>query len=303
MNRFILLVILALSLRWNCTSRPPQESYTNPILSGFYPDPSICRVANESYWLTSTFGYFPAIPVFSNTDLVHWRPIGQVMNRPERLNLDGLGVSCGIFAPAIRPHRSTLYVTCTLVDGGGNFAVTAANPEGPWSDPVWLPEINGIDPSLFFDDGGGAHIVYNPIPPDNAPLFEGHRTIRMWKFDADRLSTGPDEIILVNGGADISKKPVWIEAPHLFHRDGWYLLIAAEGGTAEGHSEVVFRHQAVERPYLPRDKNPILTQRQLDPRRPSPITSTGHAARNVAGGFSRLPAISAGGSELLQHRA
>jgi len=249
----------------------------NPILPGFYPDPSICRVGDDYYVVNSSFAYFPGIPIFQSKDLSHWTLLGHVMDRAEQLNLDSLGVSRGIFAPAIRYSRGVFYVTCTLVDRGGNFVVTAKSAAGPWSNPVWLPEINGIDPSLFFDDDGKAYVIYNSVAPDDTPLYQGHRTIRMYEFDIQGLKVTGTERILVNGGTDLSRKPIWIEAPHIFRRDGYYFLIAAEGGTADQHSEVVFRSRAVEGPYVPYEKNPILTQRHLDPRRDRPVTCTGHA--------------------------
>ncbi len=253
------------------------EIFFNPILSGFYPDPSICRVDDNYFLVNSTFVYFPGITVFQSKDLVNWKLIGHVLDRIEQVNLNGLGVSRGVFAPSIRYHDGTFYVTCTLVDAGGNFIVTAKNPAGPWSNPVFIPEINGIDPSLFFDDDGKVYILYNSVAPDNKPLYDGHRTIRMYEFDIKKLKVVGEEKILINGGTDISKKPIWIEGPHIFKKDGYYFLIAAEGGTAEGHSEVVFRSLKVEGPYVPYEKNPILTQRHLNQRRDFPITSTGHA--------------------------
>jgi alpha-N-arabinofuranosidase len=253
------------------------KGFTNPILSGFYPDPSICRVGSDYYLVASSFAYFPGIPIFHSNDLANWKQIGHVMDRPEQLDTDGLGVSRGIFAPAIRYHNGVFYVTCTLVDKGGNFVVTAKKAEGPWSNPVWVPQINGIDPSMFFDDNGKAYILYNSIAPDDKPLYNGHRTLRMYQFDAANLKVMGDEILLVNGGVDLTKKPIWIEAPHIFQKDGYYYLIAAEGGTADQHSEVVFRSKNVAGPYAPYVRNPILTQRHLDPKRKNAITSTGHA--------------------------
>ena len=254
-----------------------KREFTNPILSGFYPDPSICRVGSDYYLVNSTFAYFPGIPVFHSKDMVNWELIGHVMDRPEQMDLDGFGVSRGIFAPAIRYKDGIFYVTCTLVDGGGNFIVTAKSPEGPWSMPTWNPRIHGIDPSPYFDDTGKAYIVYNSVAPDNKPLYEGHRTIRMVELDPAALKIVGKEMILVNGGTDISKHPVWIEGPHLFKKDGYYYLIAAEGGTGDQHSEVVFRSARVDGGYVPFEKNPILTQRHLNPNRKNPITSTGHA--------------------------
>jgi len=253
------------------------NEFTNPILSGFYPDPSICRVNDDFYIVNSSFAYFPGIPVFHSIDLVHWSLIAHVLDRPEQLNLDSLGVSRGIFAPAIRYHGGLFYVTCTLVDRGGNFVVTSEKAEGPWSDPVWLPGINGIDPSLFFDNDGKAYLIYNSVAPGDRPLYDGHRTIRMRAFDPLHLRPTGDERILVDGGTDIGKKPVWIEGPHIFRKDDFYYLIAAEGGTGDQHSEVVFRSRDVGGPYVSCEKNPILTQRNLDPQREHPVTSTGHA--------------------------
>jgi xylan 1,4-beta-xylosidase len=253
------------------------KEFTNPILAGFYPDPSICRVDSDYYLVNSTFSYFPGIPVFHSRDLVHWKLIGYVLDRKEQLDLDKQGVSRGLFAPSIRYHKGLFYVTCTLVDSGGNFVATALNPAGPWSQRAWLRQVDGIDPSLFFDDDGKSYIVYNSIPPENKPLYDGHRTLRMFEFDADSLRVTGAEHLLVNGGTDISRKPVWIEAPHIFKKDGLYYLIAAEGGTAENHSEVVFRSGNVTGPYMPYEGNPILTQRNLDPSRRFPITCAGHA--------------------------
>lgn len=259
------------------TEAQMKTQYTNPILSGFYPDPSICRVKDDYYLVASTFAYFPGIPVFHSKDLVHWELAGHVMSRPEQMDLTGFGVSRGIFAPAIHFHKGLFYVTSTLVDGKGNFIVTAKNVAGPWTNPVWLPEINGIDPSLFFDDDGVTYIVYNSIAPDNRPLYDGHRTIRMRRFDLDRLQVTGEERILVNGGTDISKKPRWIEGPHIFKKWGWYYLVAAQGGTGYDHSVVAFRTKDLNSPFLPSASNPILTQNHLDSNRKDPVTSTGHA--------------------------
>lgn len=271
-------IILALIFLTRMASSEAQTSgqYTNPILAGFYPDPSICRVDKDYYLVSSTFAYFPGIPVFHSRDLVHWELIGHVMDRAEQMDLTGFGVSRGIFAPGIRYHDGTFYLTCTLVDGKNNFVCTAKDPAGPWSNPHWLPEINGIDPCLFFD-GPKTYIVYNSIPPNDKSLYNGHRTIRMRSFDLANLKVMDDERIIVNGGTDISKKPSWIEGPHLIKKDGYYYLIAAEGGTGYDHSVVAFRSPTIDGNFIPYEHNPILTQRNLDSSRNFPITSTGHA--------------------------
>lgn len=253
-----------------------QMTLPNPILAGFYPDPAICKVGADYYIVNSTFSYFPGIPVMHSRDLKNWKQIGNVISRPSQMDFMGETVSRGLFAPAINYHNGLFYVTCTDIDNGGNFVVTAKDPAGPWSDPVWIKEVHGIDPALFFE-GDKAYIIYNSNPPENKSLYPGHRTLRMYEFDPVNLKVVGEETLLVNGGVDISTKPVWIEGPHIYKRDGWYYLMAAEGGTAINHSEVILRSKNVRGPYIPYEKNPILTQRHLDPNRKNPITSTGHA--------------------------
>ena len=250
--------------------------YWNPILAGFYPDPSIVKAGDDYYLVTSSFVYFPGVPIFQSRDLVNWKQIGHVLTRPSQLNVDSAQVSRGIFAPVIRWHDGTFYMITTLVDRGGNFFVTATNPAGPWSDPVWLPEVDGIDPSLFFDDDGKAYVTNNG-PPIGAPLYEGHRAIWIQEFDQKSSKMIGPRRVIINGGVDLSKKPIWIEAPHILKVNGSYYLIAAEGGTAEEHSEVVFRSASVWGPYTPYAGNPILTQRHLAGDRPFPIIAAGHA--------------------------
>ena len=271
---FITIMIITLVGNSNVFS---QVNYTNPILAGFYPDPSICRVDNDYYLVNSSFAYFPGLPIFHSTDLVNWKQIGNAMNRNDQFKIGDAQVSRGLFAPAIHYHKGIFYIICTNVSVGGNFIITAKNPKGPWSNPVFTPAVNGIDPSLFFDDNGKVYITYNSDAPDNKPLYDGHRTIRLIEYDIATQKTVGDNKIIVNGGTDISKHPIWIEAPHLYKINNWYYLICAEGGTGDQHSEVIFRSKNIEGPYLSYENNPILTQRNLDPTRKNPITSTGHA--------------------------
>lgn len=251
------------------------DEYLNPILAGFYPDPSIVRVDDAYYLVNSSFAYYPGIPIFRSRDLVHWTQLGHVLTRPTQLPLDSLGISRGVFAPTIRHHDGTFYVICTLVDAGGNFLVTADDPAGPWSDPVWLP-FDGIDPSMFFDDDGRVYITNNGAP-DYEPLYEGHRALWIQEYDPKSREMVDPRRVIVDAGVDIEQEPIWIEAPHIFKVDGTYYLIAAEGGTGYDHSQVVFRSDDVFGPYEPYEHNPILTQRHLDPDRPHPVTSAGHA--------------------------
>ena len=126
---------------------PSKTTNTNPILPGFYPDPSICRVGEDYYLVTSTFAYFPGVPIFHSRDLIHWNQIGNILNRKSQLPLDGTETSEGIFAPTLRYHDGTFYMITTNVSANnplGNFIVTATDPAGPWSEPYPLGS-EGID--------------------------------------------------------------------------------------------------------------------------------------------------------------
>lgn len=255
------------------------SQFMNPILGGFYPDPSVCRKGDDYYLVNSSFSYFPGVPIFHSKDLVNWTPLGHVLNRTSQLKLDGIRLSGGIYAPAIQynPHNDMFYMITTCVDGIGNFLVKTDDPmKGEWSDPILLPQVGGIDPSLFFDDNGKGYIVNNDAPAAE-PQWNGHRAIWLHEFDVatDKVVGKPK--LVIDGGVDKNKKPVWIEGPHLYKVNGMYYLMAAEGGTGVNHSEVVFSSRNVNGPYKPCKINPILTQRDLPEDRVNPITSAGHA--------------------------
>jgi alpha-N-arabinofuranosidase len=254
-------------------------TFLNPILAGTFPDPSICRAGDDFYLVNSTIAYYPGIPILHSRDLVDWKIVGHALTRPSQTEaLREANTGTGVYAPTIAFHKGKFYVTCTLVGrGGGNFVVTAERPEGPWSDPIWFRQIQGIDPSVFFDDDGKAYFIHNGDAPDRKPLYNGHRAIYLWQVDVEqgKVISGPK--LVVNGGTDLAKKPIWIEAPHLLKKDGWYYLLCAEGGTGPAHSEVAFRSRTVDGPYEPFAANPILTQRNLSPSRPNPVTCAGHA--------------------------
>ncbi|QXP70791.1 glycoside hydrolase family 43 protein [Polaribacter sp. R2A056_3_33] len=284
MKNFFIIVIVSVFC-FNCsgkkenkmTSEFVETSFANPVLKGFYPDPSICKVDSSYYLINSTFAYFPGIPVFKSDDLVNWKQIGNALDRPEQLDLEGLEVSQGVFAPAISYHNGVFYIINTIVGGKNNFIISASNPAGPWSNPTWLPEVEGIDPSMFFDENGKTYVVFNSNPPNNLPEYDGHRTIKIIELDVKNLKTVGEAKIIINKGAKQEDKPIWIEGPHIYNRNGFYYVMAAEGGTAEDHSEVVFRSKSVLGPYKSYENNPILTQRNLKNTRKNPITSTGHA--------------------------
>lgn len=256
---------------------PGDDYFYNPILPGWYSDPSICKNGDDYFLVTSTFSYFPGVPIFHSKDLVNWKQIGNVLDRPSQLKLNGQRVSQGIFAPAIsyNPYNQTYYMITTNIRGG-NFFVKTKDPFGEWSDPIWLPDLHGIDPSFFFDDDGKAYIVNNDEPVGGSK-YEGHRAIRIQQFDVEKEKTFGPRNMLVNGGVNLAEKPIWIEGPHMYKINGKYYLMCAEGGTSVNHSEVIFRGDTPMGKFTPWDKNPILTQKNLDPNLPVPITCAGHA--------------------------
>lgn len=241
----------------------------NPVLPGHHPDPSLCRVGDDFYLVTSSFTYFPAIPVFHSRDLVHWRQIGSVIDRPDLVPLPGLESSDGIWAPTIRFHQGVFFVTCTVAAGRRgwiNFVTTATDPAGGWSDPVAL-DAEGIDPSLFFDEDGRAWYCAARDAADERERAE------LWiqEFDPVSLSlTGPQHVIWHG-----AMRGEWTEAPHIHKRNGTYWLIAAAGGTERNHAVVAASSSHVLGPYHSDPRNPLLTHRALDSA--YPVQNVGHA--------------------------
>lgn len=237
----------------------------NPLLSGFYPDPSICRVGDDFYMVTSSFSYFPGVPVFHSRDLVHWEQIGHCLHRPEQLPLDWQHISGGVYAPTIRFHDGMFYMVTTNVSHGGNFYVTAKDPAGPWSDPVYIRNAPGIDPTIFWDDDGTAYMTGTTDWQEHNP------GVWIGKIDvAAGCVTG--ERVLVWKGAMVN---AWSpEAPHIYKKDGWYYLMIAEGGTEDYHAVTIARSRDILGPYEGYAGNPILTHRHLGLN--YPICNVGH---------------------------
>jgi len=228
----------------------------NPVLPGFHPDPSVCRVGDDYYLACSSFEYFPGVPVFHSRDLVHWTQLGNALDRPSQLRLPpGMSSSGGIYAPTLRHHDDRFWLITTNVHDRGNALYTATDPAGPWSDPIRLPGVPGIDPDLAWDANGDCWCTTAGINQVRLDPYTG-RTIgspyRIWS------------------GSLGAKAP---EAPHLYRiGDYWYLLIA-EGGTERCHSVAIARGRTPAGPFEPCPANPILTHRGTD----HPIQNTGHA--------------------------
>lgn len=256
------------------------NEFYSPILQGCYPDPSICRKGDDYYLVCSSFAMFPGVPIFHSKDLVNWKQLGHVLDRTSQLQIEDCGISAGIYAPAIRynPNNDTFYMITTQFSGGfGNIVVKTQDPAKGWSDPIKL-NFEGIDPSMFFDEDGRAYVVHNDAPDAGTELYNGHRVIKVWEYDVekDQIIPGSDQII-VNGGVDLSKRPIWIEAPHIYKKGGKYYLMCAEGGTGGWHSEVIFISDNPKGPFTPAPNNPILSQRYLSKDREHLVDWAGHA--------------------------
>lgn len=239
-------------------SASAQDRYNNPVIPGFYPDPSICRVGEDYYLVNSSFDYFPGVPLWHSRDLVNWEQIGHCLSRKSQVDLTDTRSWGGIYAPTIRYNDGTFYMITTNTTNGGNFFVYTEDPSGEWSDPVWL-EQGGIAPSLYFEDGH-CYMVSNPddgiwlceIDPKSGKTLAPSR--RIWDGTGGRYPEGP----------------------HIYKKDGWYYLLISEGGTEHAHMITIARSRNIDGPYVGNPSNPILTHcNQLG--QGSPIQGTGHA--------------------------
>ena len=219
--------------------------YDNPVLPGFHPDPTVCRVGETFYLSTSTFEYFPGLPIYRSRNLADWEPVGHALDRESQLDTREARISGGIFAPTLRHHDGRFYLTSTDTSGGGHFVVTADDPAGEWSDPVYV-DAPGIDPDLFWDDGA-CYFTY-------------------FTTDTDR-GTEQAEIDLKTGELG-EQRTVWTgeqdphaEAPHIYEREGTYYLVVAEGGTHTGHMVVAGRSDDPTGPFEPYPDNPVVSHR------------------------------------------
>ncbi|MEH1130736.1 glycoside hydrolase family 43 protein [Micromonospora sp. CPCC 206061] len=231
-----------------------------PAIAGFHPDPTICRVGDDYYLATSSFEYFPGVPIFHSQDLLTWQQIGNALDRPSLLAPGGDAASRGIYAPTLRYHNGRFWLVTTNVSHSkGHLLVTAGDPRGPWSEPVFLDGADGIDPDIAWDETGRCYLTWHAkepagivqaaIDPDTGTLLEAPR--RLWS------------------GTGLA----WPEGPHLYHRDGWWYLLIAEGGTERGHAVSVARSRSITGPFEGAPHNPMFSHRSTT----HPVQNCGHA--------------------------
>lgn len=236
MKRIVITLIVCLAA-FTLKAQPLR----NPVIAGFHPDPSVCRVGERFYLVNSSFNYFPGVPIYESTDLVNWRQLGNVLNRATQLPLKGATSWLGIYAPTIRYNDGIYYMITTNVGHGQNFLVTSSRAEGPWSEPVWLKQ-GGIDPSLYFENG---HCYMVSNPNDGITLCEINPTTGEQLTESRIIWRGM-------GGR-------YPEGPHIYKKDGYYYLLISEGGTELSHHLTIARSRHIQGPYEANPANPILT--------------------------------------------
>lgn len=232
--------------------------YTNPVIKGMYPDPSVCCVDGVYYLVNSTFEYMPGVPVFRSEDLVNWEQIGNAIVDGKALGIEDAPSSGGIFAPTIRFHQGRFYIitTCFGKKGLKNFFITAQNPAGLWSEPVFV-DVEGIDPSLYWEDGK-TYVQYACFGSIGQAVIDEH---------TGAVVEGPQVITKGCGGRDA-------EGPHIYKRDGYYYLLLAEGGTREGHMVTLMRSASIWGPFQLSPYLPVVSNRDYAR---EPLQCVGHA--------------------------
>lgn len=238
------------------------QTIHNPIIPGYHPDPSICLAGDTYYLVTSSFEFFPGVPVFSSKNLTDWYLIGHCLTRCSQLPLTGCQSSEGIYAPTLRYHNGYFFMVTTNVSGGGNFIVHTTDPAGEWSEPVWIKQ-GGIDPSLLFYEDK-VYFISNGDCNGNSGIY----LCEINPFTGEMLTSS----ILISNGCG-GKYP---EAPHLYYIHGFFYLMLAEGGTEYGHMVTLQRSSSIYGPYESCPYNPVLSNRE-QPIDKNQISCTGHA--------------------------
>lgn len=264
----LLMAILFCSIFLGNSQEIP-STFNNPILSGYHPDPSITRVGDDYYMVNSTFIWYPGIPIYHSKDLVNWELIGHGIDRIDQLNFDGLKDKFGVFAVTIRHYNDTFYLITTCVGCEGNFYITAKDPAGPWSDPVWLKDAPGIDPSLMWDDDGKCYYTgHTWIEEQHWPTQCG---IWLQELDLEKQQLVGERKILTYGHANNAS---YTEGPHLYKIKGKYMLLLSEGGTGLYHALSVHHSDQLFGTYVADMINPVLSHRQFGSK--SHIQAVGH---------------------------
>lgn len=251
----------------------------NPVLRGFNPDPSLCRVGDDYYMATSTFEWFPGVQIYHSRDLANWTLVCRPLTRASQLDMRGNPDSGGIWAPALSwadDQFWLIYTNVQRLDGNykdtPNFLVTAPSIDGPWSDPVYL-NASGFDPSLFHDDDGRKWLVN--MVWDHRATMQSRDAPKDYFAGIELQEYAPNAERLVGPARRIfHRSPLgFTEAPHLMRRRGWYYLITAEGGTGYDHAVTHARSRTIDGPYELHPDTHVLTANATPS---SPLQRVGH---------------------------
>ncbi len=243
----------------------------NPIISGFYPDPSICRVGEDYYIACSSFELCPGIPIFHSKDLVNWEQICYALTAENGFHVERNGMVGGLMAPTLRYHNGTFYIINANFSDKGNYIITAKNPAGPWSEPHFLEDVPGIDASIFFDTDGKCYVMGTGNVWDNG-AGKMERGIWLASYNIETFQVESEPVCIFNSALRVGASP---ESPHIYHIGDYYYLIIAEGGTEHYHAVMAARSRELFGFYEGCPANPVLTHRHLG--FASPITNIGHA--------------------------
>lgn len=281
MNRtiFVLVVfgIYAVNLWGQGIVQSDSATYSNPVLPGFHPDPSIIRVDDDYYMVTSSFEFWPGLPVYHSKDLVNWELVSHVVSRTEQTDMKGINTSEGFYAPTLRHYEGTFYVATSYVTHDPyhvkNMIFTTDDIKGNWSEPHIITDGTEwkIDPDLFFDDDGKVYFSANAQQPEY-PDVSWRREIRIQELDLKNWKLTGERHTICDGAM---QDAVAVEAPHIYKKDDFYYLVVAEGGTGMGHAVTIFRSEDIFGPYESYNFNPILTHRHMA--NTASIQRTGHA--------------------------
>jgi alpha-N-arabinofuranosidase len=229
--------------------------FQNPVIRGYYPDPSVCKVNGKYYLVASSFQFFPGVPLFESEDIINWKQIGFCLTGESQLPLDNVGSSGGIYAPTLRYNDGAFYMVTTNVGHkhGGNFYVKTSDIYGKtsqWSQPVFVDQ-GGIDPSLYFENGK-TYFMSNGVDD------KGKNAILQCEIDIATGKKLTESRVIWHGAGGR-----YLEAPHLYKIGNYYYLMAAEGGTEYGHMVVYARSDDLWGPFTLYSGNPVLTNRNL----------------------------------------
>lgn len=235
--------------------------YQNPVLKGFNPDPSVCRVGNDYYMVCSSFEFYPGVPIYHSRNLVNWELINHCLKTPEQLPLGNCRSSHGIYAPTIRYNNGTFYMTTTNVGSVGHIIVHTSDVRGDWSSPVYVNQ-EGIDPSLFFE---GKKVYFTSTSFDE----NGKQGIGMCEIDIETGEKLTETTIISYGTGG-----KYCEAPHIYKIGNFYYLLTAEGGTEMGHFAALLRSRYIYGPYEMSPHGPVISHKE---RSDTTLQGTGHA--------------------------